>query len=180
MPTPVKLRVVVQEPGWAMVSFTKPPEDDGERKEFLQRTLQDWVTNEQCVVDKVLPIRFKDKLYGLNVFFTAVPKGEVPHLHLNVHLDASMQKKYGKEYLEAVVSEVAQFMSKNQLKINALALTNHREITVIVDRREQKAFILPLEHFRKQIEPKIAKDLDKWLAATNVGFFCVPVQKRKK
>ncbi len=176
---PVNVRVTAQEPGWVMITFKESPNEDRDREGFLQRTLQGWLQdNRQYIVQKVQKIRFQEKLYGLNVFYDVAPKEA--KLHLNVNVDLAMQTKFGKEYLEAVIADAAQFISTTKLQVNAVALTNRREITVIVDRREQKAFILPLARFRKQIDTNITKNLDEWLASTQPGYFCVPVAKRKK
>lgn len=177
----VKLQVITQEPGWATIKFTKPPDDDHERKQFLQITLQDWVRdNQQITVEKVQPVRFRNKLFGLNVFYTDRPAAAKPPPNLTVKIESDLQKKYGKEYIEAVISDAANFTSAGSLQDNAVAIINRREIVVIMDRREGQATLLPLSKFRKQITPTVAKQLDQWLAGSEAGFFCVSVQKRKR
>ncbi len=177
----VKLQIIVQEPGWAMVKFTTPPDDDRERKQFLKLTLQDWVRDHQgFTVEKVQPIRFGNKLLGLNVFYCEKSAAAKPPSNLTVKVDTDLQKKYGKEYIEAVMSDVATFTATGRLRDNAVALINRLEIVVIMDQQAEQASILPLSKFRKQIGPTIAHELNEWLAGSESGFFCVAIQSRKK
>lgn len=169
----VKLNVHEFAEGWAVVNFTTPPQDDSQRYRWLDKTLHDWMSLNRHTIEEVRPVRFREKLVGLEVFYLA---GK-PEFHLDV--DSALMEKHGGEYLEAVMADVIRVIATAATSHPIMALTNRREITTIVDRQAQKGLVMSLARFRPRISPEWAKQLDEWLASTKSGYFMVPLSEFK-
>lgn len=171
----VKLNIHEFGEGWAVISFTVPPKDDSQRYFWLHKTLQDWLgINPNRVLQEVQSVRLGARLYGLHVLCT------VNKHNYSIDVDNELLTKFGKEYMELVMSDAVQFVATTDTAHPIVALTNRREITVVVERKTERACVMPLDRFRPRLSPARENELDAWLAGSEPGYLVIPLQEFKR
>lgn len=132
------------------------------------------MANQHYFIQEVQPIRYQRKLCGLNVFYA--PNPHVPGMQLVIDTDNELLARHGKEYMEAVMADAAQFAATADLRHNTVALINRREIAIVIDRREKRAYVMPLSRFRPRLDARVNKELDEWFQKAQFGYFAVPLE----
>jgi hypothetical protein len=172
MPQSVQLQVHAGEPGIAVMLFTTPPEDDSQRRPFLDKALDEWkLQHPHLGVDHVESIERDGKVFGLSFYFSL--KTPTP---LTVKVEPELQARYGREYIEAISADAGKFLMDQRLRNDLVAMINRREIAILVERRIPRATMLRLDEVRPLLTGKQKKDLAEWLNGGEFGYFIAPLK----
>jgi hypothetical protein len=174
MSAQVKIQVHEGEPGIIVALFVVPPDKDEERRLFLDRALKQWLeSHPRCEVEAIKPLRRNKKTYGLGVFLQPRPIS----INLTVKVAPELLERYGREYIEALMTDAAGLFKDNRLTDDLMAMISRREIAVLVQRKEELTTIVPLDEVRSYLSVKHQKDLDRWLQGGEFGYFVAPITK---
>lgn len=168
----VTIAVIQMEPGWIYVKVAGPrPEPQGAEL-LLRKTIEDWFEHRPHLsVSSMEAVTDNGEIQGINVWFSGAidraEPGEKPPARrpglLKFEVHHLIHDRVKKEHWEAIFDEAAHHWLGKKAWFGTMVAINPRRIAVVLDSREYRGAILPVEMVFPRIDDEGRRRALAWL-----------------
>jgi hypothetical protein len=166
------------EPGWTLITFDAPPEQDQSRLHVLLNVLQAWrLANPTHRVENLRIERCKGLVRGLHAFWSVFDHRPADMPQLEFQIDAALRQQLGSEYLEALIVDATRFFYLAEVQHARAAMISKRRVAILVDRRNGQGAVLGMDQLLSRLPAEqaqiVERDFQEWLANEAQGYLCL-------